>query len=48
MFVEWADRIGHALPPDRIVVRMAHLPAGQAGAGGDKRSISVNEHPVRS
>lgn len=41
VLVEWADRIGNALPPDRIIIRMAH-------AGTEKRSFSVNEHSKRS
>jgi len=41
VIVEWADRIGHALPADHIVIRMSH-------EGELKRSLSLNEHPSRS
>jgi len=41
IIVEWADRIGHALPADHIVIRMSH-------EGEFKRSLSFNEHPTRS
>ena len=41
VFVEWPERIGRALPADRIVIRMAH-------AGGDKRSLTTDAQPKRT
>lgn len=40
VLIEWAARVGEALPTDHIVIRMEH-------AGNDTRNISIDNNPKR-